>query len=123
WPKECFVVTSVSGQKVLQPIMRDLAQVEGLNARLLTVENKFFGPTVTASGLLTGTCLLSALKGWREGREGKPLLLLPANMLRAGEEVFLDDMTVSELERALQVKIKVTEADGRSFLEGVLRDE
>ncbi|MCL2817624.1 MAG: DUF512 domain-containing protein [Clostridiales bacterium] len=121
-PRECFIVTGVSGQKVIQPLLEDLAKVEGLHAELLAVENKFFGPTVTVSGLLTGTCLISALKNWREGREGEPLLLLPANMLKCGEEVFLDDMTVTELEKALRVRIRTVEPDGESLLKAVLED-
>ena len=59
------------------------------------------------SGLITGTDLLDQLKGKDLGAR----LLLPDNMLRAGERVFLDDVTVDHLEAALEVPVTVVPAD------------
>ena len=47
-------------------------------------------------------------------------LLIPSNMLRSGEQVFLDDVTVEELSGALQVPITIVKSDGKSFLDAVL---
>ena len=62
---------------------------------MYAIQNDFFGEKITVSGLLTGQDI-------RRQLEGKPLgekLLLPCNLLRSGEEVFLDDMTLGELEK------------------------
>ena len=63
--------------------------------------NRFFGETITVSGLITGTDLVEQLKGAELGER----LYIPANMLRSGERVFLDDMTVEEAQDALGVPI------------------
>ena len=41
-------------------------------------------------------------------------------MFRSGEEVFLDDMTVRELEAALGVSVQVVDSSGEDFLEAIL---
>lgn len=68
--------------------------------------------------MITGQDLISQL-------QGRPLgdcLLLPCNMLRSGEEVFLDDVTVSELEEALQVKVDIVKSSGQDFIDAVLKE-
>ena len=76
------------------------------------VENRFFGPSVTVAGLLTGGDLAQGLKG-------KPLgdkLLLPSVMFREGGEEFLDNMTLSELSAILGVPVEKIAPDGESFV-------
>ena len=48
-------------------------------------------------------------------------LLLPANMMRSGEEVFLDDMTRQQLEQALRVPVEVVPAEGALLYEAILK--
>ena len=58
-----------------------------------------------------------------EQLRGKPLgrcLLLPENILRSGEDVFLDDCRVPELEKALQVPINIVKSSGNDFIDSVL---
>ncbi len=88
----------------------------GLRISVYPITNVFFGEQITVSGLITGQDL-------REQLRGKPLgekLLLPENMLRSGEDIFLDDMTVRELERALQVPINIVKSSGYDFVEALL---
>ncbi len=88
------------------------------DVHLYRIRNDFFGESITVSGLITGQDLISQL-------QGRPLgdcLLLPCNMLRSGEEVFLDDVTVSELEEALQVKIDIVKSSGQDFIDAVLKE-
>ena len=47
-------------------------------------------------------------------------MLLPCNMFRSGEDVFLDDITRSEVEDALQVRVDIVKSSGRDFVEAVL---
>lgn len=93
------------------PILRDpvaarLRQVLNLNVAVVTVPNLLFGHSVTVAGLLSGKCLLSSLKG----RELGDVLLLPPDILN-NDGLFLDDMTLSQLESALGVPVMVY--DGR----------
>ena len=80
------------------------------------IRNDFFGEQITVSGLLTGQDIEAQLKGRQLGER----LLLPQNVLRSGEEVFLDDMTVTELEKALQVSVDIVKSSGRDFIDAVV---
>jgi len=90
--------------------------VPGLSIEVYPIRNNFFGEMITVSGLLTGEDLAAQLSGKNLGNR----LLLPQNILRSGEEVFLDDMTLSGLEKALQVKIDIVKSSGRDFVDTVL---
>ena len=68
---------------------------------------------------MTGQDLLAQLKGQVLGSE----LLLPVSMLRSGEQVFLDDMTVEELEKALQIRIRIVKSSGYDFVRAVTGQE
>ena len=50
------------------------------------------------------------------------LVILPCNLLRSGEEVFLDDMTLTELKNALQVKIDIVKSSGQDLLDAILKE-
>ncbi len=80
------------------------------------IENRFFGGGVNVSGLLTGTDLISTLKGKKLGDR----LLITKSMLRAGEDVFLDDLTVADVEQELAVTVLAVENDGGTFVDTVL---
>ena len=82
------------------------------------IRNDFFGETITVSGLLTGQDILSQLKCHKEKLGDR--VLLPANVLRAGEDVFLDDMTLSELANELGINIQVPKNTGESLIYNIL---
>lgn len=99
--------------QMAQEMMEDFP---GLRIHIYAIRNDFFGEMITVSGLLTGQDILAQLKD-------KPLgsrLLLPQNVLRSGETVFLDDLTVADMEKALQVKINIVKSSGCDFIEAVL---
>ena len=83
---------------------------------VMQIRNDFFGERITVSGLLTGQDLLAQLKSRDLGER----LLLPCNMLRSGEEVFLDDVTVTELSGALQVPVTIVKSSGQDLLDAML---
>lgn len=88
----------------------------GTKVYLYPIQNHFFGELITVSGLITGQDLTAQLRGRKLGER----LLLPCNMFRSGEEVFLDDITLSEVEEALQVRVDIVKSSGQDFLEAVL---
>ena len=101
---------------ILDGLVREITEVfPQVRADVVPITNHFFGELITVSGLITGQDLTAQLAGRDLGEE----LLLPANMLRSGESVFLDDMTVEQVEETLQIKTVIVESDGRSFVEAV----
>ena len=87
-----------------------------VHVRLYPIENHFFGERITVSGLITGQDLTKQLKGKELGEA----LLLPCNMLRIGEAVFLDDFTIQDVENALQVPADIVKSSGQDFINAVL---
>lgn len=89
---------------------------DGLNARVIAVENRFFGETVTVSGLVTGTDLIARLKDEMIGDE----LLIPAVMLRHERDLFLDGVNIDDAAKALGCKVRAVERDGSGLLDAML---
>ena len=90
-----------------------------VEAQVYPIRNDFFGELITVSGLITGQDLKAQLKGKDLGE----CLLIPCNMLRAGENVFLDDVTVEEVEEQLGVPVAVVDEDGVSFVHALTEKE
>ena len=91
---------------------------EGLQIDVIAIRNDFFGEMITVSGLLTGQDIMVQLKDRDLGEK----LLLPQNVLKSGEPVFLDDYTLDDIEKALQVRIDIVKSSGRDFIEAILSD-
>ncbi|MBQ0134090.1 MAG: DUF512 domain-containing protein [Clostridiales bacterium] len=106
------VATGVSAA----PFLQKLCALAGANARVYAVENDFLGHTVDVAGLLTGGDLLRQLRGKDLGE----FLLIPLVMLRHGEGVFLDDMTVDQLSESLGVPVYPVDNDGDALLSAML---
>ncbi len=82
-----------------------------------TIDNNFFGTQITVAGLLTGGDIIEQLKNVELG----DVLLLPEVLLRNGETVLLDDVTVQEIESALQTNIRIVQSDGKSFIDSIIQ--
>ncbi|MEI3520877.1 MAG: DUF512 domain-containing protein [Anaerosacchariphilus sp.] len=113
-------VTIATGE-LAAPILEELGQeikakYPKLDLQVKAVKNEFFGGKITVAGLLTGQDLKKQLADLNLGEE----LLLTEHMMKSGEQVFLDDVTVEELSGALQVPITIVKSDGKSFLDAVL---
>ena len=87
-----------------------------VEAQVYPIRNDFFGELITVSGLITGQDLKAQLKGKDLGE----CLLIPCNMLRSGEDIFLDDVSVRELEDALGTEIVVVDENGADLVASVL---
>lgn len=72
------------------------------------IRNDFFGEMITVSGLLTATDIINQLKGKDLGKT----LYLPQNLLRSGEEVLLDDLTITDISQTLQVPVDIVKSSG-----------
>jgi len=83
-------------------ILPRLQRVEGLDVTLEVVPNILYVRSVTVAGLLSGECLYSAMKG----KDCGDLLLLPPDILNS-DAIFLDDMSVAQLAKLLDVPVLV----------------
>ena len=108
-PQSQFQIDVVSGTsfaKVLHKL------IDKPNVRIVPVVNKFFGERVNVSGLLTGQDIIAALKASGGRRD---LILIPATALKAGEEIFLDDVTLADLRETFAPAQIVPIHDGFEF--------
>lgn len=88
---------------------------EKLQVTVAAIRNDFFGGSVTVSGLVTGGDIIAQLKDKDIGDE----LLIPENMLRAQGDLFLDNVSVEEVENALSVKVRVVQSGGYNLCEAI----
>ena len=120
-PSPFSVATGVSAapfvEQVVDMVRGKCGNIKGM---VFPISNRFFGETITVSGLITGRDLIEQLQGKELGER----LLIPDNMLRAGERVFLDDVTVEQLEEALGVQVVPVPADsGFDLVDAILGRE
>ena len=116
-PRTVSVATGAAAYEFLcAEVGRITAAAPGLHVNVWRIENDFFGHGVTVAGLVTGHDLIAQLKG----RDLGDRLLLPAVMLRHESDVFLDDVTVKDAERALGVPIATNETSGDAFVRALL---
>lgn len=103
------VLAAPTLQELADAFQREFPQKE---IQVISITNQFFGEQITVSGLLTGQDLAGQLKN----RDLGSRLLLPCSLLRSGEEVFLDDITLSQLKNALQVEIDIVKSSGQDLV-------
>ena len=86
-----------------------------LRGEVIAIVNDFFGHSITVSGLVTGQDIIRQLSARTLGER----VIIPANMLRHGEGVFLDDVTLAQLSDALGRPVQVSETDGYSLVDAI----
>ncbi len=111
------IATGVAAYDLIKKMLdKVMEKWHNLECRVYPIINDFFGEMITVTGLITGQDLMSQL-------EDKPLgevLLISSSMLRRDSEVFLDDITVTDVEKQLNIKVIATENDGYKLLDAVL---
>lgn len=117
YPAQVSIATGELAYPFIKGLAKRLcAQVTGLSVRVYAVKNNFFGGGVTVSGLVCACDIAGQLAGQELGSE----LFIPASMLRADDDVFLDDVSLKELEQRLNVPITPVLNDGYDFIEKLL---
>lgn len=119
--KEPYTLTLATGL-LAAPTLQELAgdfskKFPQAEIEIIPVVNHFFGEQITVSGLLTGQDLIAQLKDRNLGER----LLLPCNLLRSGEEVLLDDVTLEELKKLLQVPIDIVKSSGQDLVSCLMK--
>ena len=102
------IACGVDAAAWMQEIVDSAAEKCHTKGNVHPIVNHFLGETITVSGLVTGGDLIAQLRGCDLGER----LLIPVNMLRHGEDVFLDDVTLADVERELKVEVIPVNQDG-----------
>ncbi|MFI3200263.1 MAG: DUF512 domain-containing protein [Eubacteriales bacterium] len=93
-------------------------QFPQISITVYPIHNDFFGEQISVTGLLTGQDLIAQLKDQELGE----ILLLSEHMFRSGESVLLDNVTVEELEKALQVKVNIVKSSGYDLIHALIKE-
>ena len=109
---------SIATAKLAFPTIEKLA-FPHIKVHVYCIKNEFFGEHITVSGLLTGGDIIAQLKDRELGEE----LLLPCNVLKADEDIFLDDISLKGLSDSLQVPVNIIQSEGRDFVDKIIAIE
>lgn len=117
--KTVSIATGKSAYKFIKNLANKLeARFEGLKINVYSIENNFFGPLITVTGLIVGNDLISQLKDKDLGE----YLILSSSMLKDDADIFLDDVTLEEVSEKLNVIIKVADSNGESFINSIVNN-
>lgn len=115
--KSVSLATGVLAAPIMEGFMNRLrTKYPNINTMVYTVINEFFGTDITVAGLLTGQDIIKQLGGKALG----DYLILPDVLLKSGEEVLLDDISVNDIKNALQTDIRIVQSDGKSLIDAVV---
>lgn len=108
------IITGSSAYKEIeQAVLKIKEHNYNININVLKIINRFFGETITVAGLLTGRDIIEQLKEHNIG----DYIIISKNMLRSGEDVFLDDITVKDMENSLNRKIIIADYTGEDLIQ------
>lgn len=111
------IVTGRAPFKIIADLVRKAEEkFPKLKCGVYPIRNDFFGETITVTGLITAQDLIAQMKNKELGDE----LLISSAMLMHGSDIFLDDLTVGDVERELNVRVRAVQNDGYELLDAVM---
>jgi putative radical SAM enzyme (TIGR03279 family) len=116
--QEVLVITGQLGYLVLKQVLPAFEEIDRLKVKLHTVDNLFFGPAITVTGLLTGQDIYHSLTKSLTNRPDR--VIVSEVMLKTGTTLFLDDWTVNDLEERLGVSVQVASNNAQGLIEAVI---
>ena len=118
--KTVSIATAKLAFPTIEKLARDVEKkFPHIKVHVYCIKNEFFGEHITVSGLLTGGDIIAQLKDKELGEE----LLLPCNVLKADEDIFLDDISLKGLSDSLQVPVNIIQSEGRDFVDKIITIE
>ena len=88
-----------------------------LEINVYKIVNNFFGDTITVSGLITATDIVEQLKGKDLGET----LYIPKSMLKADEDIFLDNITLDKIQEMMNIEVVPCLNKGNDFVDKLLK--
>ena len=119
YKKTFSVVTGMlAGPYVEKATARICSMFPNISFKIYAVRNDFFGENITVAGLLTGQDIIDQLKEKELGDH----LLIPECMMKKDEDIFLDNVTIADLEGALQVKVHIVKSNGLDLVDFIVKE-
>ena len=120
------LVTGTLAKEFIESIANKIRKnIPSIEIEVIPVKNRFFGETITVSGLVTGGDILETIKNKEINRidkkDCKTVTMIPKAMLKAEENVFLDDLTLKDLEYGLEGEVVVSQVEGKDFINKVIK--
>lgn len=116
-------VTMVTAKLIYPTICWAAEQVKqkfpNMEFQVVCITNHFFGERITVTGLLTATDIIEQLKPLDLG----DWVVLPSVVLKADEDIFLDDISLQDVQKALQVPIHIVKSNGMGFIQALIEEE
>ncbi|MGN0599861.1 MAG: DUF512 domain-containing protein [Oscillospiraceae bacterium] len=120
YPTKSRTVSIATGTAAYDFISKLVKQAEekweNIKCNVYNIRNDFFGETITVTGLITAQDIIAQLKG----RELGDTLLISKNMLMRDSDIFLDDLRITDVEKALGVSVRPVDNDGFELLDAIL---
>jgi putative radical SAM enzyme (TIGR03279 family) len=113
--KKFLTFTGMSFYPFLKKFVDRLSEREGIRTDVLAVENKFFGPSITVAGLLTGRDVIKSALGSTNEHEA---ILVPDVVLN-NDNIFLDNISLHDVEEALGIPAQKIESTPEGFLQAI----
>lgn len=111
------LVTGMLAKPLMEEIVNNAKQKwHNLNCEVVAIRNDFFGEKITVAGLVTGKDIINQLKDKDLGEN----ILIPECMLRFENDLFLDDVSVKDVEEALGVKIVTVKNEGFDLINKII---
>lgn len=108
------IATGTAAQPLFKEFSKELEK-RRIICQVFAIQNRFFGERITVAGLITGQDLTEQL----QNRDLGAALLISKNMLKADEDIFLDDMTLPQAQEKIGVPILCVEDSGYDFLDKI----
>lgn len=114
-PAQILMATGTSFSPFLTSCLKRV-RIRGAEMEVVTVVNDFFGDSVTVAGLMSGRDIVKAVRQRISDRFGTRILLLPSVALNEDRNLFLDGMTLQDLEKELDLSVQVVSADAEGLM-------
>ena len=118
--RKYLTFTGLSFYPYLKKFLGRLMEKDHISVDVVPVENRFFGQEVTVTGLLTGRDIISTL---HDNADRYDFLLIPEVVLREGDSLMLDNVSIPDIEGALGLKVLVTDGTPQGLVDTVLMTE
>ncbi|MEG1639835.1 MAG: DUF512 domain-containing protein [Ruthenibacterium sp.] len=117
-PRRLDIATGTLAYPLIKSLADTLQSIyRNVHIRVHAIENNYFGGNVSVAGLITGTDLKAQLMGKMLGHT----LCIPDVMLREEQDMFLDNVTVKQLEQSLHTKVRILPQNGAEMLQALLK--
>lgn len=116
---DIIIISGKIAEPTLKPIVKRLNKIKNLNVELLSIKNKFWGENINVTGLITGYDIIDTLE--QVSGLFKKQIWIPEVMVRKKGDIFLDNISIKEIEKRFGTKIKVIPETAKSLIKEIIK--